>query len=90
MRPYTVTTINECWSNWKLHFWTAPTSSDSHDDDDDDDDDDGEVDSIFNFFLIFIYMAKGYCVWLEKLPCQIIAGQFLCLYILKIAPKNSQ
>ena len=25
----------------------------------------------------------GYCIWLEKLPCQIFAGQSLYLYILK-------
>jgi len=57
MRPYPVTAINECSSNWKLHFWTVQVSSDSHDDDDDDDDD-----RIFNFLCTFLYMALGYCI----------------------------
>ena len=63
MRPYPVTAINKCSSDWKLHFWTAQASSDSHDyyDDDDDDDDDNarEVDRIFNFLHIFYIYGYG-------------------------------
>lgn len=33
-----------------------------------------------------MYMAMGYCIWLEKLPCQIIAGHSLYLYIVNDGP----